>query len=56
MVERWKCMVDIHLVPWVITEVAAYKDYLIKHEVLKINDQSMPMAFQFSMQENIPIY
>jgi hypothetical protein len=23
---------------------------------LKINGQSMPMAFQFSMQKNVPIY
>jgi hypothetical protein len=49
-------MVDIHMVPWLITEIAAYKDYLVKHEVLKINRQSMPMAFQFSMQKNVPNY
>jgi hypothetical protein len=49
-------MVDIHMVPWLIIEVVAYKDYLAKHEVLKINCQSMPMAFQFSMRENVSIY
>jgi hypothetical protein len=56
MVECWKCMIDIYMVPWFITEVAAYKNYLVKHEVLKINGQSMPMAFQFFMQKNVPIY
>jgi hypothetical protein len=49
-------MVDIHMVSWLIIEVAVYKGYLVKHEVLKINDQSLPMNFQFSMRENIPIY
>jgi hypothetical protein len=56
MAEYWKCMVDIHMVSWLIIEIAAYKDYLVKHEILKINGQSMPMAFQFSMQENVHIY
>jgi hypothetical protein len=56
MAECWKCMVDIHMVLWLITNVAAYKDYLVKHEVLKMKSQSMPMAFQFSMLENVPIY
>jgi hypothetical protein len=56
MAECWKCMVNLHMVPWLITEVAAYKDYLLKHEVIKIKGQSMPMAFQFSMRNNVPIY
>jgi hypothetical protein len=45
MAECWKCMAEIYMVLWLITEVVAYKDYLLKHEVLKINRQSMPIAF-----------
>jgi hypothetical protein len=56
MGECWKCMVDIHMVLWLIIEIAAYKDYLVRHKVLKINGHSMLMAFQFSMQKNVPIY
>ena len=56
MAECWKCMVETHMVPWLITEVCAYKDYLEKHEVLKIRGQRLPMAFRFSMRDNIPIY
>jgi hypothetical protein len=44
------------MVPFLITEVAAYKDYLKDLNVRKITGQRGPIAFRFSMRENVPIY
>jgi hypothetical protein len=46
----------LHMVPWLITKMAAYKEYLSKHNMIKINGQSVPLAFSFLMRDNFPIY
>ena len=38
------------------TEVAIYKDYLKDLNVRKIIGQRGPIAFRFSMRENVSIY
>ena len=49
-------MQDMHMVPSLITEVAAYKAYLKRHKVKGIVGHSLPVAFHFSMKNNKPIY
>jgi hypothetical protein len=55
MAEVWECEA-IHPVPRFIQEVASYKEYLQTFNVKEIEGQSRPVAFLFSMRDNIPIY
>ena len=56
MAEVWECMQDMHMVPKLISEVAAYKAYLKSYKVKQIVGQSAPVAFHFSMKNNKPVY
>lgn len=56
MTEVWLCQ-EVHPVPSLITEVADYKGYLESfHMNFDIIGQSFPVAFLFSMRNNVPIY
>jgi hypothetical protein len=55
MAEVWECE-SIHPVPRVIQEVASYKSYLQTFNVKEIEGHSKPVAFLFSMRDNVPIY
>ena len=54
MAETWECEA-VHPVPYLIQEVADYKDY-IKEFVKPIKGQSVPMAFRFFMKNNVPVF
>ena len=54
MAEIWECE-KIHPISRVMTEVAAYKDYIAKY-VSKIIGQSAPISFRFAMVENKPVF
>jgi hypothetical protein len=54
MAEVWECT-SKHPVPRFIQEVAAYKAY-IGNFVKRIEGQSAPVQFLFSMKNNIPVY
>lgn len=54
MAEMWECQ-SIHPVPYLIREVADYHEY-VKDFVLPMVGQSRPIAFLFSMKDNVPVY
>ena len=56
MAEVWECMEEMHMVPSMITEVVAYKEYLQRYKVKQIVGHSAPVAFCFSMKDNKPIF
>lgn len=55
MAEVWESE-STHPVPKLITEVADYKKYLKSFKINEIHGQSAPVAFLFSMRNNVPIY